>query len=129
MGIGFAIPATLVRQVMEQLIKNGAVTRGWIGVEVQDVTPQLAESFRLPTTQGALVAGVLRHGPADEAGIQPGDILVKIADKPVTDTVSMLTLIASLQPNHQAQLTIIRNQREMQVTATIGTRPKPRLNQ
>ena len=129
MGIGFAIPPTLVRQVMEQLIKNGAVTRGWIGVEVQDVTPQLAESFRLPTTQGALVAGVLRHGPADEAGIQPGDILVKIADKPVTDTVSMLTLIASLQPNHQAQLTIIRNQREMQVTATIGTRPKPRLNQ
>lgn len=128
MGIGFAIPATLVRQVMEQLIKNGTVTRGWIGVEVQDVTPQLAESFRLPTTQGALVAGVLRHGPADEAGIQPGDILVKIADKPVTDTVSMLTLIASLQPNHRAQLTIIRNQREMQMTATIGMRPKPRLN-
>ena len=82
LGIGFAIPADLAKQVMEQIVRTGSVTRGWIGVEVQDITPELAESFRLPNTNGTLIAGVLRGGPADRAGIKPGDILCRSGIQP-----------------------------------------------
>src|SRR5688572_19024903 len=73
MGIGFAIPVSTAQMVLEQIVKNGSVTRGWIGVEVQEITPTVAESFKLQTTRGALIAGVLRGGPADKAGVKPGD--------------------------------------------------------
>ncbi|MDN5754047.1 MAG: trypsin-like peptidase domain-containing protein, partial [Nitrosospira sp.] len=78
LGIGFAIPAIVAKQVMEEIIQTGGVTRGWIGVEVQDLTPELAESFKRPHTNGALIAGVLKGGPADQAGVKPGDILVAV---------------------------------------------------
>jgi serine protease DegQ len=84
LGIGFAIPANLARQVMEQIVRSGSVTRGWIGVEVQDLTLELAESFRLKNTNGTLIAGVQRGGPAEKAGIRPGDILVAVETSPIT---------------------------------------------
>ncbi len=125
LGIGFAIPADLARAVLEQIVRTGSVTRGWIGVEVQDLSPELAESFRLANTNGTLIAGVQRGGPAEKAGIKPGDILVAVESKPVTDSNSMLNLIAALQPGRSARLTIMRNRQSMDVTVNVGKRPRP----
>jgi len=126
LGIGFAIPASLAKQVMEQIIQSGSVTRGWIGVEVQDLTPELAESFKRTNTDGALIAGVIKGSPADKAGIKPGDILVKVEDKPVTDSSVMINLVAALPPGKTATLTVVRNQTEKAVKVNVGKRPKPR---
>lgn len=125
MGIGFAIPASLAKQVMEQIATNGSVTRGWIGIEAQDVTPELAESFKLSRVQGSLIAGVLRDSPADIAGIKSGDILLAINNREVADSSSMLNIIAVLKPNEKAVLTIVRQGQEMKVNVLIGKRPKP----
>jgi serine protease DegQ len=125
MGIGFAIPATLAHQVMDQIAIHGNVTRGWIGIEAQDITPELAESFKLKLVQGALIAGVMRGGPADRAGLRAGDILLTIENKPISDTGSMLNLIAALTPNQKATLKIARAEQTMNVVVLIGRRPKP----
>lgn len=125
MGIGFAIPATLARQVMEQIVAQGNVTRGWIGIEAQDITPELADSFRLSKVQGALVAGVLRSSPAERAGLRAGDILLAIEGKPVIDSGSMLNLIAALKPNQKATVQIVRAGEIISVSILIGKRPKP----
>lgn len=123
-GIGFAIPASLVIQVMDQIIKHGAVTRGWVGVEVQDLTPELAESFKLKNADGALIAGILKGGPADLAGIHPGDVLTEVNGKPVKDSTSLLQLIATLTPGQTAQLKLLRKEQEVLATVKIGKRPK-----
>jgi serine protease DegQ len=125
MGIGFAIPVTLARQVMEQIISQGDVTRGWIGIEAQDITPELAESFKLTRTQGSLIAGVLRNSPADKAGLRAGDVLLEIEGKEVTDSGSMLNLIAVLKPNQKAVLKIARAEKTLNVPIIVGKRPKP----
>ena len=124
LGIGFAIPASLAKQVMEQIIQNGSVTRGWIGVEVQDLTPELAESFKLPNINGALIAGVLRGGPADRAGMKPGDILLAVNAKTLTDSSSMLNLVSALPPGKIAALKMLRNQTEVMLQVSVGKRPK-----
>ena len=126
MGIGFAIPVSLARQVMEQIIQTGSVTRGWIGVEVQDITPELAESFKLPNTKGVLIAGVVRSGPADKAGVKPGDILLEVDGKPVPDSSAMLNVVAAAEPNKVAVLKLLRNGNEVTMKLTVGKRPKPR---
>jgi serine protease DegQ len=123
-GIGFTIPVSLAKKIMEQIIQKGVVTRGWIGVEVQDVTPELAESFNLGTQQGALIAGVLRDAPADKAGIQPGDVVVDIAGKPVTDSSELLNLISDLAPGESAKIKVIRAQKAVLIEVVVGTRPK-----
>ena len=123
-GIGFTIPVSLAKKIMEQIIQKGVVTRGWIGVEVQDVTPELAESFNLGTQQGALIAGVLRDAPADKADIHPGDVVVDIAGKQVTDSSGLLNLISDLPPGKSAKIKVIRTQKAMTVEVNIGTRPK-----
>ncbi len=125
MGIGFAIPVTLARQVMEQIISQGDVTRGWIGIEAQDITPELAESFKLSRTQGSLIAGVLRNSPADKAGLRAGDVLLEIEGKEVSDSGSMLNLIAVLKPNQKAVLKIARAEKTLNVPIIVGKRPKP----
>ncbi|WP_047540979.1 Do family serine endopeptidase [Methylotenera versatilis] len=125
MGIGFAIPASLAKQVMEQIALSGSVTRGWIGIEAQDITPELAESFKLDKVQGSLIAGVLRDSPADLAGIRSGDVLLAINNREVTDSNSMLNIIAVLKPNEKAVLTLARNQKNIKVEVVIGKRPKP----
>jgi Do/DeqQ family serine protease len=122
-GIGFAIPVSISKSVMEQIIKAGSVTRGWIGVEVQEITPELAESFRLPATQGALIAGVMRGSPADRAGIRPGDVLVAVAGKPVKDPQIMLDLIAGLTPGATAKFSMRRQAKDFDVDVNIGRRP------
>lgn len=126
LGIGFAIPVSTVKTVMESIINTGHVVRGWIGVEPQDITPELAESFGLTRKNGAIIAGVLRDGPADKAGIKPGDILVAIDDKPVTDTTAMLNLVAQLTPGNKAKFTISRRNQESVMPVTIGRRPPTR---
>ena len=123
MGIGFAIPVSLVKEVMDQIIATGTVTRGWIGVEMQELTPELAESFKLDSTDGTLIAGVIYDSPAEHAGIRPGDILIAVGGKRVTDSSSMLNLVAALQPGKRAVLTIVRNGKTLQVSVLIGTRP------
>jgi len=125
MGIGFAIPVSLAKNVMEQIVRTGGVTRGWVGIEVQEITPDLAESFKLGGTQGALIAGVMRGSPADKAGIKPGDVLIQVADKRVKDTQIMLELIAALQPGKTARFDLKRDGRDMGVDVTIGKRPTP----
>jgi len=125
MGIGFAIPASTCKMVLEQIVKNGSVTRGWIGVEVQEITPPVAESFKLQTTRGALIAGVLRGGPADKAGIKPGDVLVEVEGRPVADPTSMLNLIAALAPGNTARVKLTRAGKNLDASITVGRRPKP----
>jgi serine protease DegQ len=122
-GIGFAIPVSLARQVMEQIIKEGSVTRGWVGIEVQDLTPELAESFSLKAAEGALIAGVLKGGPADSGGIRPGDILLAVNGNPVTDSASLLNLIAALKPGADAQLMVARKQQSLDLRVKVGRRP------
>lgn len=130
MGIGFAIPAKLAKQVMEQIITQGSVTRGWIGIEAQDITAELAESFRLSQVQGSLIAGVLAGGPAARAGLKAGDILLKINNSKVFDSASMLNIISVLPPNKSAILTISRAQKLINIPVVIGRRPTPEaLNQ
>jgi S1-C subfamily serine protease len=111
---------------MEQIVKNGSVTRGWIGVEVQEITPDLAESFKLPGTQGALIAGVMRGSPADKAGIKPGDVLMTVMGKPVKDAQVMLDLIAGLAPGKAARFELKRQGADIAAEVTIGKRPPAR---
>ncbi len=125
MGIGFAIPVSLARSVMEQIIKTGGVTRGWVGIEVQELTPELAESFKLSGTDGTLIAGVMRGSPADKAGIKPGDVLTQVNGKLVKDAQVMLELIAALVPGTSARFDLKREGRDVKVEVTIGKRPKP----
>jgi Do/DeqQ family serine protease len=125
MGIGFAIPVSTAKMVLEQIVRSGSVTRGWIGVEVQELTPPVAESFKLGGTRGALIAGVLRGGPADKAGIKPGDVLVEVQGKPVADPAAMLNLIAALAPGSAARMRVKRQGQDVDASVTVGRRPKP----
>ena len=125
MGIGFAIPVSLARNIMEQIIKTGTVTRGWIGVEVQDMTAELAESFSVKPDQGALIAGVMRGSPADKAGIKPGDVLLTVGERPVKDAQVMLDLIAALAPGETTRFGLSRAGKPLDLAVTIGKRPKP----
>ena len=123
-GIGFAIPVSTARTVLESIIKHGQVVRGWIGIESQDITPELADSFGLARKSGAIIAGVVRNGPADRAGVRPGDILLAVEGKPVASTGDMLNLVAQLEPGAKARLTLMRQNRESTVDVTVGNRPR-----
>lgn len=125
LGIGFAIPVSTVKTVMDSIISHGTVVRGWIGVEPQDITPELAESFGLNQKAGAIIAGVLKNGPADRAGMRPGDILVAVDGKPVGDTTEMLNLIAQLVPGKKSKITVQRKEQASTLDVTIGKRPLP----
>ena len=129
LGIGFAIPISSARNIMEQIIQNGSVTRGWIGVEAQEITPELAESFGLPDSEGALIAGVVRGSPADAAGIRPGDVLLTVGGKPVKDPQVMLELIAALKPDERSLLRLRRDKTVVETQVRIGKRPAMRADQ
>jgi serine protease DegQ len=125
LGIGFAIPAGTAKTVMEQIIQTGSVQRGWIGVGVQEMTREIAESFKLPaTTRGALITEVFRGTPADRGGMKVGDVLVAVDGKTVTDSSTMLNLIAALTPGSKATLRVMRANREVDLNVTVGQRPK-----
>jgi len=123
-GIGFAIPVSTAKNVLDAIVKHGQVVRGWIGIESQDITPELAESFGLGRNSGAIIAGVVRGGPADRAGMRPGDILVAVGGRQVSNTSEMLNLIAQLEPGEKAPLRIVRKNRESTLDVTVGKRPR-----
>lgn len=125
-GIGFAIPTSIVTQVMDQLIKNGRVTRGYFGVEPDDVTPELAEMLKLPEAKGVVVRGVQRSAPAGKAGMEPLDVILTINGQPVLNTPGMLTQIAQLAPGTVAKVKVLRKGREAEIDVTVGERPQPR---
>ena len=126
LGIGFAIPVSTAKKIMEQIIQSGSVTRGWVGVAVQELTPELAESFKLGNVQGVLISEVVRGSPADQAGIKAGDILTTVDNKPLTDSNAMLETISALPPGKVAVLKLLRNQGEIVVQVKVGKRPKPK---
>ncbi len=126
LGIGCAIPASTVQDVMNQIIKHGRVIRGYIGVEPQDVTPELAEAFRLPRKDGAIIAGVMRGGPAEKAGVKVGDILTSMDGKPVTSVTTMLNMISLLPPGSIARFRFLRDADVVELPIVIGTRPNPK---
>ena len=118
----------IARQVMEQIIKDGGVTRGWVGVEVQDLSPELAESLNLKHLQeGALIAGVLKGGPADLGGIRPGDVLLSVNGHPVKDSSSLLNLIAALKPDETVRLSVARKNQSLALQIRVGRRPLQRV--
>ncbi|MNT09083.1 Periplasmic pH-dependent serine endoprotease DegQ precursor [compost metagenome] len=125
LGIGFAIPVSTAKQVMESIISTGSVTRGWIGVEPQDMTPEIAESFGLDAKEGALIAAVVQGGPADKAGVKPGDVLTKVDGSSITDTTALLNAIAQLKPGVDIKMMVIRRGKPTELTVTIGKRPPP----
>ncbi len=122
-GIGFAIPVSIARDVMAQIIETGHMIRGWLGVEGQDITPQLAESFGLQGVRGVIIAGVQRNGPAARAGLRPGDILTHINGEPVTDTKTSTALIAAFAPGTEISLRILRGGQPLELKATVTERP------
>ncbi len=127
LGIGFAIPVSTAKKIMEQIIQSGSVTRGWVGVAVQELTPELTESFNLGNIQGVLISEVMRGSPADQAGVRAGDILTMIDNKQLlTDSSSMLETISSLPPGNVVVFKLLRNQREIAVEVKIGKRPRPK---
>jgi len=124
-GIGFAIPVGLARKVMEQIIETGSVTRGWFGVEVANITPELAESLALAGTRGSIVGGIERGSPAERAGILLGDVIVGIGERRVTDLAATLNAIADIPPGKTVQVKVLRRNQEVTLPVTVGRR-KPR---
>ncbi len=124
-GIGFAIPVNLAKTVAEQIIRYGRAVRGWLGVEIQDVTPELAESFRMRRPQGILVAGVLKDGPAHQAGLRPGDVILSIDGDAVEDAQEAMNRIAAITPGTTVSLEILRQGRRLTLEAEVGVRPPP----
>jgi serine protease DegQ len=126
-GIGFAIPVSLAKRVMEQIIETGSVTRGWFGVDVADISPELAESLALKGTRGAIVGAIERGSPAEKGGIRLGDVIVAINGKPVPDVSSALNAIAEMSPGRSVPVKVIRRNQEITVDVTVGKRrPRPR---
>jgi len=123
MGIGFAIPISLARGVMTQIIEHGHVIRGWLGVRIQDISPDLAESFNLKSTDGAIITNIVLNGPADKAGLDRGDVIVEVAGKKVRDVRDTLNQISQHKPGERIDLTIIRNGKTLSKQATIIERP------
>ncbi|MBD3315052.1 MAG: Do family serine endopeptidase [Chitinivibrionales bacterium] len=122
MGIGFAIPINMARRVMEDLIYEGEVIRGWIGVTIQDLTPEARKALGLETMSGALVADVVKDRPADKAGLKAGDVIVSIAGREVVDANGLKNIVASLEPGERVPVTIIRDEKQRTLQITIAKR-------
>ncbi|MFZ2739563.1 MAG: trypsin-like peptidase domain-containing protein [Burkholderiaceae bacterium] len=125
MGIGFAIPVATARMVLESIVKEGRVTRGWIGVEPKPLSAELAQIFGTKAQQGVLITGVLQNGPAARAGIQPGDVITSVEGKPVATVAELLASVAKLQPGNPAPFGVIRMKDHLQLQVTPGLRPSP----
>jgi serine protease DegQ len=122
-GIGFAIPVSLARNVFEQIVRDGEVTRGWFGVEPQDLTGELAQALGVDT--GVIIKSLVRDGPAERAGVHAKDVVLEVGGKPTRDTPSLLVAIAELAPGAPAKVKLWRDRRPLEVEVTVGRRPKP----
>ncbi|MGE5451134.1 MAG: S1C family serine protease [Acidobacteriota bacterium] len=124
LGIGFAIPVSVARQVMESLIRDGQVTRGWIGVEPRDLTPEIAETFNLPIKEGVLITGVLHNGPAALGGVRPGDVVTQVGNARVANTSQLLNAVAGLPPGRAAAIKVQRGNDTVNLSVVVAKRPK-----
>jgi Do/DeqQ family serine protease len=127
MGIGFAIPVSSARQVLDAIVRDGQVTRGWIGVEPQELTAELAQAFDVQVKGGVIITGVLQNGPAAQAGLRPGDVITQVAGRPVSTVWQLLGAVAALKPGEPAKVTIARGDRRSDLTVVPGKRPSPKL--
>ena len=129
-GIGFAIPVSLAKKVMEQIIETGSVTRGWFGVDVADVSPELAESLGLKGTRGAIIGAIERGSPAEKSGMKLGDVIVAVAGKPVTDVSTTLNSIAGVPPGKTVAVKVLRRNQELNLEVMVGKRrPRSRIEE
>ena len=126
MGIGFAIPTSTTRFVLESIVRDGEVTRGWIGVEPQALTADLAQHFGIEARDGVIITGVLQNGPAAQAGIRPGDVIASVAGKPVSDVPGLLGAVAGLRPGQTSEVEVVRRSGREVLQITPGRRPPQR---
>ena len=124
MGIGFAIPVSTAKQVLEDIVKEGKVTRGWIGVEPNDLSPELAETFGVKARKGAIITGVLQNGPAARAGVRPGDVITGVGEKQIGNVQELLTAVAGLKPGDATRFALQRGSDKMELDVTPGLRPR-----
>ncbi|MFS0828631.1 Do family serine endopeptidase AlgW [Pseudomonas phoenicis] len=124
-GIGFAIPVKLALEVMKSIIEHGQVIRGWLGIEVQPLSPELAESFGLKGRPGIVVAGIFREGPAARAGLQVGDVILNINGEPAGDGRKSMNQVARIKPNNKVAIEVMRNGKQLKLIAEVGLRPPP----
>ena len=126
-GIGFAIPVSLAKRVMEQIIETGTVTRGWFGVEVADITPELAESLGLKGTDGAIIGAIERGSPAERSGMRLGDVIVAVNGRTVANSTATLNAIAGVTPGQSVPVKVMRRNQPMMLDIMVGKRkPRPR---
>jgi serine protease DegQ len=126
MGIGFAIPVSTAKMVLESIVKDGQVSRGWIGVEPNDLSPELAETFGVKATAGVIITGVLQNGPAAQAGIRPGDVITRVAGRDIATVSELLSQVAALKPGVPARFGLVRRDEKIDLDVTPGLRPRPR---
>jgi serine protease DegQ len=124
MGIGFAIPVSMAKQVLSDIVTEGKVTRGWIGVEPNDLSPELAETFGVKANAGVIITGVLQNGPAARAGIRPGDVITQVEDRKIGNVQELLTAVAGLKPGSNARFALQRGSDKMELNVNPGLRPK-----
>jgi serine protease DegQ len=128
MGIGFAIPVSTARMVLDGIVRDGQVTRGWIGVEPNELSPELAETFGVKATEGVIITGVLQDGPAAQAGVRPGDVIVRVAGKQVEHVSELLTAVAALKPGESSPFVVQRGDKLVELNIKPGVRPRPQRN-
>jgi len=122
-GVGFAIPINMVKRVMEDLISDGKVTRGWLGVQIQDVDDGMAKALELDDRNGAIISQVIQNSPAEDAGVKEQDVIIEVDGEKVNDSSNLKNLISSGRPNDKTKLTVIRDGREKYLTVILGLRP------
>jgi Do/DeqQ family serine protease len=126
MGIGFAIPVSTARQVLDSIVREGRVTRGWIGVEPGELSPELAQTFGVQAEQGVIITGVLQNGPAALAGVKPGDVVTHVQEQPVRNVAELLSAVAALKPGQPADFKVQRQKSRVTLSVVPGVRPRSR---
>jgi serine protease DegQ len=126
MGIGFAIPVSTAKLVLEGIVKDGTVRRGWIGVEPAELSPELMETFGVKARNGVLITGVLQNGPAAQAGIRPGDVVLEVAGNKIATVSELLSSVAALRPGEATAFKLQRRDDALSLNVTPGLRPKPK---
>jgi len=126
MGIGFAIPVSTARQVLDGIVRDGQVVRGWIGVEPQELNAELAQTFNVRSRAGVIITGVLQNGPAAQAGVRPGDVITRVGSQPIANVSELLGAVAALTPGQPAKLGVQRREAELELTITPGKRQQPK---